>query len=720
MDKIKSIFEMVLDFLKNSFAKENLLVTLTIIVLIATLMAIIIPIIHSHFKDSSGKKAKISQSYKIFNKKSSKILPKELLGIRAEEYNGFLKDFYQEREYDKELTDLLSKGKNVIIKSPPLGGKTRLVYEVLKKMKNYRVSCPKENINEDIFPPNKGKKNVILLDDLQNYTSNQNFKPFLDEAIRRGFLIIATCKTGKKEENALESLELDKIFDETLEVKKMEDKDLAKVRAFGKEKGKEINTESFNGTMGSLFFPLEVMRDRFNGYDVHKKEILRAAKRLYLSGIYEGKNEYAVERIKKVCKGFRTKLDNNTLQQDLVDLEKDFFISFRDNNTIEIDDVYFEPLDEKNKIIINFKADEDEEKIFDTLFNLFKDDPKALFLMGEEAYSRGSFFRSANYLKKGIECFNESLRLWTKERFPHDYAMTQNNLGNAYEDLSEIENKKENLLKAIEYCNKALEIYTKERFPHDYAMTQNNLGSAHGKLAEIENKKENLQKAIEYCNKALEIYTKERFPHDYAMTQNNLGSAYGELSEIENKKENLQKAIECCNKALKVYTKERFLHGYAATQNNLGNAYGELAEIENKKENLQKAIECCNKALKVYTKERFPYDYAMTQNNLGSAYEDLAEIENKKENLQKAIECCNKALEIRTKDRFPYGYAMTQNNLGSAYEDLAEIENKKDNLLKAIECYNKALEIYTKDEFPDYHQELQEAIQLAQNLLKKD
>ena len=55
--------------------------------------------------------------------------------------------------------------------------------------------------------------------------------------------------------------------------------------------------------------------------------------------------------------------------------------------------------------------------------------------------------------------------------------MTQNNLGNAYRTLAEVEDKTENCKKAIQAYMQALEIRTLEQFPMDYAMTQNNLGS---------------------------------------------------------------------------------------------------------------------------------------------------------------------------------------------------------------------------------------------------
>jgi len=44
-------------------------------------------------------------------------------------------------------------------------------------------------------------------------------------------------------------------------------------------------------------------------------------------------------------------------------------------------------------------------------------------------------------MKIAIKAYKEALRVYTPERFPMDYAMTQNNLGAAYVTLAEVENK---------------------------------------------------------------------------------------------------------------------------------------------------------------------------------------------------------------------------------------------------------------------------------------
>jgi tetratricopeptide (TPR) repeat protein len=276
-------------------------------------------------------------------------------------------------------------------------------------------------------------------------------------------------------------------------------------------------------------------------------------------------------------------------------------------------------------------------------------------------------------------------------------------MGYIFDVIGDVSNKVEDCKKAITAFQEAIKVKTLERFPAQYAMIQNNLGNAYRMLAEVDAKPENCKKAIIAFEEALKVHTLDRFPRDYAAAQNNLGAAYGTLADVEEKAKNCKKAIIACEEALKVYTRERFPMDYAMTQNNLGNAYGMLAAEEAKPENCKRAIKAYEEALKVRTLERFPMDYASTQNNLGNAYRTLAEAEERAKNCKKAITAYEEALKVRTLERFPMYYADTQNNLGNAYRTLAEAEEKEENCKKAITAYEEALKVYTKEEFPEVH-----------------
>ena len=68
----------------------------------------------------------------------------------------------------------------------------------------------------------------------------------------------------------------------------------------------------------------------------------------------------------------------------------------------------------------------------------------------------------------------------------------------------------------------ALEEYRREGVPLDWAMTQNNLGNALYTLGERESGTTRLEEAVAAYRAALEERTRERVPLQWAATQNNL------------------------------------------------------------------------------------------------------------------------------------------------------------------------------------------------------
>ena len=82
----------------------------------------------------------------------------------------------------------------------------------------------------------------------------------------------------------------------------------------------------------------------------------------------------------------------------------------------------------------------------------------------------------------------DALQEWTRERVPLEWAMTQNNLGNALATLGERESGTARLEEAVAAYREALQENTRERVPLDWAMTQNNLGltpAQFGELADV-------------------------------------------------------------------------------------------------------------------------------------------------------------------------------------------------------------------------------------------
>ncbi|HEU4562035.1 MAG TPA: tetratricopeptide repeat protein [Longimicrobium sp.] len=303
-------------------------------------------------------------------------------------------------------------------------------------------------------------------------------------------------------------------------------------------------------------------------------------------------------------------------------------------------------------------------------------------------------------LAQAIELWLQALNLRPRAQAPLDWAMVQNNLGNALQLLGDRESGTERLEEAVKAYRAALEEYTRERVPLDWAETQNNLGSALAGLGERESGTARLKEAVDAYRAALEKRTRERVPLDWAMTQNNLGTALGILGSRESGTVRLEEAVNAFHAALGEHTRERVPLAWATTQNNLGNTLKLLGERESGTARLEEAVDAYREALEEYRRERVPLDWAMAQNNLAATLQALGERESGAARLEEAVAACRAALEERTRERVPLDWAETQANLGIALRVIGERENSTARLWEAVAAFRAALEEWTRERVP--------------------
>jgi tetratricopeptide (TPR) repeat protein len=675
-----------------------------LVAVISIVVMVVIPLLQSRSK----KKRILKNYYKLIWKKSSALKPKALLERRP------FHKAYHKRDEDNKILEALSARRNVLIVGPPLSGKTRAAYEALKKLNRacdvLIARSTDIDLEKFLFPKHLKfwRPKVLIIDDLHRFVEQQNFEHLLRIAEEKGTTIVATCRSGfecdkAKAEFARKGLGFEMIFAENIfELGQVSEEEAQNV---ADEAEVEWGKVRFDGTIGSVFMKLEEMEKRFKSCSSEEKTLLRVLRKLYISGVYEENQVFPLKWVKSVAKTDELEGTEPQWTDWMEKLEAKELLT-RQKEAVQAEEVHLQD-------IVKPEIEAPELKLFGSMLSALAGLPDALFRLGDRAYTVGTVGEAhldkARYMKIAIGAYQEALKVYTLDRFPMDYGMTQNNLGVAYRTLGEVESKAENCRLAIGAYEQALKVRTLDRFPMDYGMTQNNLGVAYRTLAEVEDKTENCKRAIQACEQALKVRTLDRFPIQYAATQNNVGIAYGTLSgvKVEAKGEHSKTAIEAFEQALRVYTLDRFPIQYAATQNNLGNAYRILAEVEAKTQDCRRAIEAHEEALKVYTLDRFPMDYGMTQNNLGNAYSTLGQVESKAENCKLAIGAYEEALKVRTLDRFPMDYGMTQNNLGTAFWTLAEEADKAINCGKASVAFREALKVCTKDELPQDYEMVQ-------------
>ena len=346
-----------------------------------------------------------------------------------------------------------------------------------------------------------------------------------------------------------------------------------------------------------------------------------------------------------------------------------------------------------------------------TRIGFLHESAKALYRQGEEKGDNAA-------LTESIDARRNLLERLPRERVPLDWAMTQNNLGNALSSLGGRESGTGKLEEAAAAYRESLGEYTRERVPLDWAMTQNNLGNALTSLGERESGTGRLEEAVAAYREALKEHTRERVPLQWAMTQNNLGTALSSLGDRESGTGRLEEAVAAYREALKERTRERVPLDWATSQNNLGNALSMLGGRESGSGRLEEAVAAYRETLKEHTRERVPLQWATAQNNLGNALSNLGDRESGTGRLEEAVAAYREALEERTRERVPLDWAATQNNLGNTLTSLGERESGAASLEEAVVGFREALDVYQTAE-ADYYVKLVRAnLQRAERLLE--
>jgi hypothetical protein len=399
-------------------------------IIIGILSAILIALVGFIY----NRNRKLKAYYEIIWKKSSSLKPKEVLGMRP-----FNKYYYQRPE-DNLIGGSLNKKENVLIVGSPLSGKSRAAYQALMNLsKPYDVIIPKcTDINRETFPFPKHirfwRPRIILLDDLHRLVEQQNFEHLFEIAMSNNVIIFATCRSGieyKKVKKKMldKNMDLETIFANNLELKRLSEDVGKKIASEVKRNWDEVR---FDGTIGSILVPLTEMKRRFDECTEVEKTILRAIRNLYICGIYEENQVFPLNWIRTLAN--KDGLDGKDFEWGgwLENLENKELITLV-KEKVQAEEVYLEYL-------VKPKSEMSNLDVFEEMLATFAGVTNALFRLGNKAYAIGTVeLEKAGYMKTAITAYGEALKVYALERFPMDYAMTQNNLGTAYGTLAEVE-----------------------------------------------------------------------------------------------------------------------------------------------------------------------------------------------------------------------------------------------------------------------------------------
>lgn len=298
------------------------------------------------------------------------------------------------------------------------------------------------------------------------------------------------------------------------------------------------------------------------------------------------------------------------------------------------------------------------------------------------------------YVKDAVEEFKKKKRIYQSGQFidefkyPPEIVKTYFTLGSAYEGVSDIREKENNLLEAISYYKQALDICelyeANEALPEMFYKSFNNIGICYGKLAEIKEVKLNLERAIEYFDKALEICKKSNETNSYNQILIQKGNCYLGLSRQTSKLENNIKAIEIYSDALKSMETQMDIGkgvspAYTGVHIGLGNSYQYLANYPSQdiQSCIEKAINHFDEALKYIPGKEINKTLEII-NNKALAYKTLAKTIEPDKNLNESKALYEKLLKTYKIVDYPYQYAQTITNLALVHGDLANYHSQVD------------------------------------------
>jgi tetratricopeptide (TPR) repeat protein len=210
--------------------------------------------------------------------------------------------------YDEDaIKDALREGKGFVLLGQPLDGKTRMLYEVVRRLPEYWVVRPGDTPtpSEAAFEIFEGRRVVFVLDDLNGYTQGiPDLKEFAARLDQRAisWAVAATCRDGSELSAVREALGTSlRRFYEDIPLK------LGLVPLTADEKGRlargvgktwsDIESEHFP-TPGAITMeaPLVFIRERFQSLAPEHKDTLRSAKLLTAAGILP----YTHKRLEKI------------------------------------------------------------------------------------------------------------------------------------------------------------------------------------------------------------------------------------------------------------------------------------------------------------------------------------------------------------------------------------------------------------------------------------
>jgi tetratricopeptide (TPR) repeat protein len=223
------------------------------------------------------------------------------------------------------------------------------------------------------------------------------------------------------------------------------------------------------------------------------------------------------------------------------------------------------------------------------------------------AYHEFDNSRGMEYWRLAINSFSEALKVF-KENQPLIRAGLLNSRGSMHQNIAMIDvDVVGNSQLAINDINESLKIYTLEKYPYNYATGRYNDGVIHMKLYgyyfehDNEHSEDIRQHSISSFKDAAGIFDNKS--KEYYDTAYNLGNIYMPLEKTDYTVSDCKNAIDSYIKSLEWYNDKLFSFHYAMTWYSIGLVYSKLMHLEEKEINHAKMSEAFANALVIINEQ---------------------------------------------------------------------------------------------------------------------
>ncbi|MFX0063238.1 MAG: tetratricopeptide repeat protein [Candidatus Hermodarchaeota archaeon] len=635
---------------------------------------------------------------------SSTLTPPDVMAQRGTK-RGRFNTFYQSRQEDQTLRQYILTQitqepppfkPHILVRGRPLAGKSRLVYEVLRTLDPpVAVLIPKfkDLTLEDCVippPPPEAVGSILVLDDLHRYVEFGHFLPLLKEALANpAIMILATCRSGVEYQKVLQilgtprnNIELEDWF-KIVDVGSI-NKPLA--RTIAQQAQISWKNVEFDGTVGSVFFKLSIMRRRYRNLKTRPKTVLRALKLAYVAGLYHDRNQFPQLWIKRLLHHkFQLPVKEYVWTELLSNLMNEEFL-YSSSAQLVIEEIYLDKIIDAGTSV-NLLTE------VNILKKTFHDLPQALFQFGQRLSVLGELPHPdrAFYPPIALDVFQLAYKMVESR----DQSRCLFNIGLIFEKLGELDD-------ALDHYQQALQIEKKEGNPQ--------LHSARlGDISRILCAQSKFDEALAYSRQALQISEKIDDPKVIMIHLNN-------TANILHNQGKLDEALTYYQQALQISKKFGSLREIIGSLNNIGL----LLHNQGKSD---EALDHYQQALQIGEKSEYLTEKAACLNNISSILWNQGKLDEALAYSQQALQIVEKTgnLEGKTACLNMIGLILyTQGKLDEAlscHQQSLQINEQLGSLYKKAACLaNIGSVLYCQDKFNEALTYYQQALQIDEEL----